>query len=99
MCRQIGICAIMWYYNWQFDGVSAIAVKDRRGGMKVSGMNGVAAKKLNRQQVLRLLSLEPGISRTEIAHRMGLVKMTVSNIVIELLRSGMVCEKIGRAHV
>ena len=60
--------------------------------MKVSGMNGVAAKKLNRQQVLRLLSLEPGISRTEIAHRMGLVKMTVSNIVIELLRSGMVCE-------
>lgn len=65
---------------------------NKEASMKVSGMNGVAAKKINRQQVLRLLSLEPGISRTEIAQRMGLVKMTVSNIVVELLHSGMICE-------
>ncbi|MDD6032406.1 MAG: MarR family transcriptional regulator [Oscillospiraceae bacterium] len=60
--------------------------------MKISGMNGDTTKRVNRQQVLRLLSTEPGISRTEIAARMGLVKMTVSNIIAEMLRSGMVGE-------
>lgn len=60
--------------------------------MKIVGMNGDTTKRANRQQVLRLLSTEPGISRTEIAARMGLVKMTVSNIIAEMLRSGMVGE-------
>jgi len=60
--------------------------------MKIIGMNGDTTKRVNRQQVLRLLSTEPGISRTEIAARMGLVKMTVSNIIAEMLRSGMVGE-------
>lgn len=60
--------------------------------MRISGMNGDTTKRVNRQQVLRLLSTEPGISRTEIAARMGLVKMTVSNIIAEMLRSEMVGE-------
>jgi len=55
-------------------------------------MNGETTKYINRRQVLRLLSREPGISRTEIAARMGLVKMTVSNIIAEMLQSGMVIE-------
>ena len=70
--------------------------------MKINGMNGDTTKRINRQQVLRLLSTEPGISRTEIASRMGLVKMTVSNIISEMLHSGMIeetrstgTEKIG----
>ena len=60
--------------------------------MNICGMNGDTTKHINRRQVLRLLSREPGISRTEIAARMGLVKMTVSNIIAEMLRSGMVIE-------
>ncbi len=60
--------------------------------MKIVGMNGDTTKRANRQQVLRLLSTEPGISRTEISARMGLVKMTVSNIIAEMIRSGMVKE-------
>lgn len=66
--------------------------------MKLSGMNGDTTKHLNRQQVLRMLSMEPGISRTEIAARMGLVKMTVSNIISEMLRSKMICESRTSAH-
>lgn len=60
--------------------------------MNFCGMNGDTTKHINRQQVLKLLSREPGISRTEIAARMGLVKMTVSNIIAEMLHSGMVAE-------
>lgn len=59
----------------------------------MKGINGEKTKQLNRLLVLRLLCTVPSISRTEITKRIGLVKMTVSNIVNELLATGLIYEK------
>lgn len=59
----------------------------------IKGINGEKTKIVNRQLVLRLLCTVPNITRTEITKRIGLVKMTVSNIVNELITSGLIYEK------
>jgi DNA-binding MarR family transcriptional regulator len=43
-------------------------------------------------EVLRLICTGEGVSRIDIAHRLGMPKMTVSNVVSELIRQGLVAE-------
>ena len=43
-------------------------------------------------QVLHSICASRGISRIDISHRRGMPKMTVSNIVSELIRTGLVVE-------
>lgn len=59
-------------------------------------MNGINKKDLKRQNrllVLRLLCETPDISRTVLTQKTGLVKMTVSNIINDMLAVGSVCER------
>lgn len=59
----------------------------------IQGINGEQTKRLNRLLVLRLLCTVPTVTRTEITKRIGLVKMTVSNIVNELIANGLIYEE------
>jgi predicted NBD/HSP70 family sugar kinase len=61
--------------------------------MRTKGLNSEQTKRSNRLLVLRLLSMAGGTSRTELTERVGLAKMTVSNIVGELIQSGVLYEK------
>lgn len=60
--------------------------------MRTHGLNLEQTKRANRLLVLRLLCTFDAITRTEISRKTGLTKMTISNIVTQLLRSGMVQE-------
>ncbi len=62
--------------------------------MKHKGINQEKAKQTNRLVVLRQLCTHAGISRAEITRRVGLSKMTVTNIVGELLERGLVQERV-----
>lgn len=59
----------------------------------IKGINGEQTKRLNRLLVLRLMCTVPNVTRTEITKRIGLVKMTVSNIVNELIANGLIFEE------
>ena len=60
--------------------------------MKTKGINSERTKKINRLLVLRLLCTGSGLSRAEITRKVGLAKMTVTNIVSELIDGGLLCE-------
>ncbi len=62
--------------------------------MKHKGINQEKVKQTNRLVVLRQLCTHMGISRAEITRRVGLNKMTVTNIVGELLERGLVREQV-----
>lgn len=57
-----------------------------------AGLNNETLRKGNRGLVLRLVVMADGISRSEIARHTGLTKMSVSNIVTELIERGLLCE-------
>ena len=57
-----------------------------------AGLNNETLRKGNRGLVLRLVATSDGISRSEIARHTGLTKMSVSNIVTELIERGFLCE-------
>ena len=63
--------------------------------MRTKGISPQYTKQTNRLLVLRLLCSGQGLSRTEITRRVGLAKMTVSNITAELLRAGLIEEEAG----
>lgn len=67
--------------------------------MRSKGINGEHTKQQNRLLVLRLLCTMREATRTEITRRVGLAKMTVSNITAELLESGVIYEKETLAAV
>ena len=54
---------------------------------KRSGLNQIHVKNENRGLVLRMLAAER-LSRADITKRIGLTKMTVSNITAELIAGG-----------
>lgn len=60
--------------------------------MRTQGINSGKTKMHNRLLVLRLLCTGANLSRAEITRHTGLAKMTVTNIIAELLESGLVCE-------
>lgn len=60
--------------------------------MKEKGINSEATKRINRLLVLRLLCTSPGLSRTELTRQTGLAKMTVTNIIADLMVHRMVRE-------
>lgn len=59
----------------------------------LSGTSIKGLKNKNRTLVLKMISTRSPISRVEIAQKTGLTKMTVSNLVNELLESGFIEEK------
>lgn len=65
-------------------------------------INNVTMKKVNRGSVLKQLVLYPGSTRVELADRLSLSKMTITNIVTEFLEKGFVVEKekivLGESH-
>ena len=52
---------------------------------KSSGSNNQDVKQKNRMLVLKLITVNKGVSRVDIAKMTGLSKMTVGNIVTELI--------------
>lgn len=60
---------------------------------KSSGSNNQDVKQKNRMLVLKLITVNKGVSRVDIAKMTGLSKMTVGNIVTELIEQGIVTEK------
>lgn len=66
--------------------------------MKNRGINSEQAKRTNRLLVLQNLSMTGGASRTELTRRVGLAKMTVTNITAELIRSGILRESQSLGH-
>ena len=66
--------------------VRGMRMESRRG----SGVNDL--KLQNRRLVLRTIAEHPMISRAEISLATGLSKMTMSNIIGELMQAGVVCE-------
>ena len=58
--------------------------------LRGSSVNDV--KLQNRRLVLRTIVERPMISRAEIAEATGLSKMSMSNIIGELMQAGVVCE-------
>lgn len=63
---------------------------------KSSGSNNQDVKQKNRMLVLKLITVNKGVSRVDIAKMTGLSKMTVGNIVTELIEQGIVTEKTCR---
>lgn len=61
---------------------------------KSSGSNNQDVKQKNRMLVLKLITVNKGISRVDIAKMTGLSKMTVGNIVTELIEQGMLPRKL-----
>ncbi|MGI6260999.1 MAG: ROK family protein [Acutalibacteraceae bacterium] len=61
--------------------------------MKHHGLNSEQTKKNNRLLVLNLLCTMQNATRTEITNRIGLAKMTVTNITADLLATGLIYEK------
>lgn len=59
----------------------------------MEGINKKDLKRQNRLLVLKLLCTTPDISRTVLTQKTGLVKMTVSNIINDMLAVGTVCER------
>lgn len=60
--------------------------------MRNQGLNLEQTKQANRLLVLRLICTIGNVTRTELTRRVGLAKMTVSNITADLLRTGMIQE-------
>lgn len=60
--------------------------------MRTHGLNLEQTKRANRLLVLRLLCTSAAMTRTEISRQTGLAKMTISNIVTQLLRAGIAQE-------
>lgn len=60
--------------------------------MNRKGLNSEHTKIVNRLLVLQSLCLDGIISRTDLARNLGLAKMTISNIVTELLEQGLIEE-------
>lgn len=56
------------------------------------GINSSDIKHTNRGLVLKMVSVESGLSRSTIAKHIGLTKMAVSNIVTELIENGYLTE-------
>lgn len=56
------------------------------------GINSEKTKMINRLLVLRMLCTQQTVSRVEITRQVGLAKMTVSNIIAELIANGLICE-------
>lgn len=56
------------------------------------GINSYDIKQTNRGLVLKMVSIENGLSRSTIAKQIGLTKMAVSNIVAELMEDGYLTE-------
>ena len=56
------------------------------------GINSNDIKQTNRGLVLKMVSVESGLSRSTIAKQIGLTKMAVSNIVSELIEDGYLAE-------
>lgn len=56
------------------------------------GINSNDIKQTNRGLVLKMVSVESGLSRSSIAKQIGLTKMAVSNIVSELIEDGYLAE-------
>ena len=63
--------------------------------MEKTGSNIQDVKSKNRMLVLKHIATSSGISRVDIARSTGLSKMTVGNIVTELLSSGLAEETIN----
>ena len=61
---------------------------------KSTGSNNQDVKQKNRMLVLKLIATNKGISRVDIAKMTGLSKMTIGNIVTELIEENLVTEKI-----
>lgn len=61
--------------------------------MEKTGHNIISAKRYNRGLILKLISTGQCRSRIELAQATGLTKMTVSNIVGEYIKSGIIEEK------
>lgn len=64
--------------------------------MRTKGISLEHTKQANRLLVLRLLCSGRGLSRTEISRQVGLAKMTVTNIIAELLRADLIEETVGK---
>ncbi len=64
--------------------------------MRTKGISLEHTKRSNRLLVLRLLCSGAGFSRTEITKKVGLAKMTVTNITSELLRAGLIEETVSQ---
>lgn len=60
--------------------------------MPSSGKNQQSIREENRALLLRLICTEPHLSRTELARRTGLSKMTVGNIIGGLMSDGLIRE-------
>lgn len=67
--------------------------KSYKGGVLLEGINKKDIKRRNRLLVLRHLSTTHDVSRTVITQQTHLVKMTVSNIINEMIATGVVCER------
>lgn len=57
------------------------------------GTNNQDIKRLNKLLILKMIATENGLSRIDIASRTGLTKMTVGNLIIELLEENLISEK------
>lgn len=64
--------------------------------------NSLTVKKMNRGHVLKQLVMNEGISRADLAKSLGLTKMTISNIVSELIEKDLIVEQekmiLGEPH-
>ena len=61
------------------------------------GSNQKSIKAKNRALVLRMIcTAQDGVSRIDIARQTGLSKMSITNIVDELLKEGLVIEQSGQ---
>ena len=61
--------------------------------MKASGSNGQDIKQKNRILVLQLIAENTGVSRVDISRMTGLSKMTIGNIVTELIEEKLIIEQ------
>lgn len=59
------------------------------------GTNNQDIKRQNKLLILKMIATGTGLSRVEIAHATGLTKMTVGNLISELMEENLICEKEG----
>lgn len=57
------------------------------------GSNNQDVKRKNKLLILKMIATRRGLSRVEIAHHTGLTKMTVGNLISELIEENLVSEK------
>lgn len=60
--------------------------------MELGGSKQNTIKQINRGMVLQMILLEMAVTRADISRRLGLTKTTLTNIVSELIESGVVIE-------